>query len=125
MCAIATRAAVRGAIVAAAPAKTSIGVFACMPRKTHFWKPGGREWVWAQCYTVTRKPGDIYILDSSLKTRMLCYRCPCLGCAIKIVQTGVTEVVYNLSYKLFVLSCPLVFIECDLLNVFSQFFFFF
>lgn len=27
-------------------------------------------------------------------------RCPCLKCTIKIVQTGVKEVVYNLSYKM-------------------------
>ncbi|KAF8510002.1 cytidine deaminase-like protein [Hysterangium stoloniferum] len=30
---------------------------------------------------------------------LYCNTCPCLGCAIKIVQTGVKEVVYNLSYK--------------------------
>ncbi|KAF8495088.1 cytidine deaminase-like protein [Gautieria morchelliformis] len=30
---------------------------------------------------------------------LYCNTCPCLGCAIKIVQTGVREVVYNLSYK--------------------------
>ncbi|KAF8574441.1 hypothetical protein K439DRAFT_847411 [Ramaria rubella] len=30
---------------------------------------------------------------------LYCNTCPCLGCAIKIVQTGVMEVVYNLSYK--------------------------
>jgi len=30
---------------------------------------------------------------------LYCNTCPCLGCAIKIVQTGVKEVVYHLSYK--------------------------
>ncbi|KIJ45065.1 hypothetical protein M422DRAFT_29922 [Sphaerobolus stellatus SS14] len=30
---------------------------------------------------------------------LYCNTCPCLGCAIKIVQTGVKEVVYNLTYK--------------------------
>lgn len=30
---------------------------------------------------------------------LYCNTCPCLGCAIKIVQTGVQEVVYHLSYK--------------------------
>ncbi|KAI5119775.1 hypothetical protein M0805_009246 [Coniferiporia weirii] len=29
-----------------------------------------------------------------------CNTCPCLKCTIKIVQNGVTEVVYNLSYKM-------------------------
>lgn len=26
-------------------------------------------------------------------------RCPCLKCTIKIIQTGVREVVYSLNYK--------------------------
>jgi len=30
---------------------------------------------------------------------LYCNTCPCLTCTVKIVQTGVTEVVYNLSYK--------------------------
>ncbi|KAI0375258.1 hypothetical protein BV20DRAFT_258924 [Pilatotrama ljubarskyi] len=30
---------------------------------------------------------------------LYCNTCPCLKCTIKIIQTGVTEVVYNLSYK--------------------------
>lgn len=29
--------------------------------------------------------------------------CPCLRCTVKIIQTGVKEVVYNLSYKVYVL----------------------
>jgi len=29
-----------------------------------------------------------------------CNTCPCLRCSIKIVQTGVREVVYSLSYKM-------------------------
>lgn len=29
-------------------------------------------------------------------------RCPCLKCTIKIIQTGVKTVVYNLSYKVWV-----------------------
>ena len=32
-----------------------------------------------------------------------CNTCPCLKCCIKIVQNGVTEVVYNLSYKMYVM----------------------
>jgi len=31
---------------------------------------------------------------------LYCNTCPCLKCTIKIVQTGVAEVVYNLSYKM-------------------------
>ncbi|KAJ8702228.1 Deoxycytidine monophosphate (dCMP) deaminase [Pleurotus ostreatus] len=30
---------------------------------------------------------------------MYCNTCPCLKCTVKIIQTGVKEVVYNLSYK--------------------------
>ncbi|KAI0715347.1 cytidine deaminase-like protein [Earliella scabrosa] len=30
---------------------------------------------------------------------LYCNTCPCLKCTIKIIQTGVQEVVYNLSYK--------------------------
>jgi dCMP deaminase len=29
---------------------------------------------------------------------LYCNTCPCLGCAIKIIQQGVKEVVYSLSY---------------------------
>jgi len=31
---------------------------------------------------------------------LYCNTCPCLRCSIKIVQTGVREVVYNLAYKM-------------------------
>jgi len=30
---------------------------------------------------------------------LYCNTCPCLKCTIKIIQTGIKEVVYNLSYK--------------------------
>lgn len=32
----------------------------------------------------------------------LLYSCPCLKCTIKIIQTGVKTVVYNLTYKVLV-----------------------
>jgi dCMP deaminase len=31
--------------------------------------------------------------------------CPCLKCTVKIIQAGVKEVVYNLSYKMYVYNC--------------------
>ncbi|KAG7452309.1 uncharacterized protein BT62DRAFT_977861 [Guyanagaster necrorhizus] len=34
---------------------------------------------------------------------LYCNTCPCLKCTIKIIQTGVTAVVYNLSYKVSVI----------------------
>ena len=33
---------------------------------------------------------------------LYCNTCPCLRCSVKIVQTGVKEVVYNHSYKVYV-----------------------
>ncbi|KAI8365760.1 cytidine deaminase-like protein [Blakeslea trispora] len=39
---------------------------------------------------------SIVVYDSSVV--LYCNTCPCLGCAIKIVQQGVKEVVYNRSY---------------------------
>ena len=30
---------------------------------------------------------------------LYCNTCPCLGCSVKIIQSGVKEVVYHLSYK--------------------------
>lgn len=32
------------------------------------------------------------------ESTIYCNTCPCLGCAIKIVQVGVSEVVYSESY---------------------------
>jgi dCMP deaminase len=32
--------------------------------------------------------------------RLILARCPCLRCSVKIVQTGVREVVYNQSYSM-------------------------
>jgi dCMP deaminase len=31
--------------------------------------------------------------------QLILFRCPCLRCTVKIIQTGVKEVIYNLSYK--------------------------
>lgn len=36
-------------------------------------------------------------------TTLYCNTCPCLRCSVKIVQTGVREVVYNHSYKVYAL----------------------
>lgn len=33
---------------------------------------------------------------------LYCNTCPCLRCSVKIIQTGVKEVVYNFSYKVYV-----------------------
>lgn len=38
---------------------------------------------------------------------LYCNTCPCLKCTIKIIQTGVTAVVYNLSYKVDAASAQL------------------
>lgn len=38
-------------------------------------------------------------------TVLYCNTCPCQGCTVKIIQSGVKEVVYHLSYKVYVPSC--------------------
>jgi dCMP deaminase len=49
----------------------------------------------------------VYLL--SLEYIAACHttRCPCLRCTVKIIQIGITEVVYNLSYKVFVVTIQL------------------
>lgn len=44
------------------------------------------------CNTLAPKVLTLHVTD-------IYRRCPCLTCTVKIVQTGVKEVVYNLSYK--------------------------
>ncbi|KAJ3040758.1 Deoxycytidine monophosphate (dCMP) deaminase [Rhizophlyctis rosea] len=46
-------------------------------------------------------------IQSESKTILYCNTCPCLGCAKKIVQTGVHEVVYALSYGMDEMSARL------------------
>jgi len=38
--------------------------------------------------------------DRAQGSVIYCNTCPCLKCTIKIIQSGVKEVVYNLSYKM-------------------------
>lgn len=40
-------------------------------------------------------------------TVLYCNTCPCLRCAVKIVQTGVKEVVYQLDYFVDKRSCEI------------------
>jgi len=40
-----------------------------------------------------------YITPILKSTLMVCCSCPCERCTIKIIQSGVKEVVYNLEYK--------------------------
>ena len=46
---------------------------------------------------VSLVPFPLYNARSDLRR---CRRCPCLTCSVKIVQCGVREVVYNLSYAM-------------------------
>lgn len=41
-------------------------------------------------------------------TVLYCNTCPCLGCSVRIIQSGVKEVVYHLSYKVCVRSFAFV-----------------
>lgn len=48
-------------------------------------------------------PFYIVIRESTFQSIASCsdeLRCPCLRCSVKIVQTGVREVVYNQSYSM-------------------------
>lgn len=94
------RAAARGVTKAdPLPSMALRNVCASMPKKTHFLRPAGRGSERGPFCTATRKSPIIFTLNQSYA---LLIRCPCLKCTIKIVQNGVSEVVYNLSYKMYV-----------------------
>ena len=77
-------------------------VYASMLKKTHYWRQ--------EESVLEAMPYCIVIRESHHMVENLSARyaddgpcrgsCPCLKCTIKIVQTGVKEVVYNLSYKM-------------------------
>jgi dCMP deaminase len=69
--------------------------FACMLKKMHYLRLVGIGWEMAAFYIATRW----WSLPLNSRTQLLAFRCPCLKCTVKIIQTGVREVVYNLSYK--------------------------
>lgn len=67
------------------------------------------------CWNVVEKEGEQKVQSSTvireceessadgrsdLTPLFLSFRCPCLRCAVKIVQTGVREVVYQLAYSM-------------------------
>jgi len=60
-------------------------------RKMHYWKQEGKESAWKQHYIVTRIHPSRNWINS---------RCPCLTCSVKLVQVGVKEVVYSVSYSM-------------------------
>lgn len=69
-------------------------------------KRAGSGWVRRRRFTATREP-PLRLLTA--ETRFLLdpltdvgspSSCPCLPCAVKIVQSGVKEVVYNLAYAM-------------------------
>lgn len=47
---------------------------------------------------------SIMTLPSFHVSSTIIYRCPCLKCTVKIIQTGITSVVYSLSYKVCVVT---------------------
>lgn len=82
-----------------------MNVFACMPKKTHCWKREENVSETAQYSTAIRSSS---LPVPSFPPLIWPGRCPCLKCTIKIIQTGVREVVYNLSYKMLVVLCRLL-----------------
>jgi dCMP deaminase len=47
------------------------------------------------------------IQDCEVSYRKLLHSCPCLKCTIKIIQSGVKTVIYNLTYKVLVFTLTL------------------
>jgi dCMP deaminase len=67
----------------------------CLHAEENALLEAGRERVeGATLYCNTSAPKVLTLLGADTYRR-----CPCLTCTVKIVQTGVKEVVYNLSYK--------------------------
>ena len=64
-------------------------------KKTRYWRLDGSVSVGLLYIATRQRKCSIALLYVAERD----YRCPCLTCTVKIVQTGVKEVVYNLSYK--------------------------
>ena len=71
-------------------------VCVCMPKKTHYWKQVVIVSETARSCTAIRTSVASLLLMTADSTRS----CPCLTCSIKIVQVGITEVVYSRSYHM-------------------------
>lgn len=77
-------------------ARHQMNVSASMLKRMPYWKPEERGLVMVPCCTVIRQS---LTFISVFPGAYSYFSCPCLKCTIKIIQTGVKEVVYNLSYK--------------------------
>jgi hypothetical protein len=94
----ATKAAVRDVTGLLPQAMVWTNVYAFMPRRTLCSKLDEKE-VTGPCSTVTRTYPCPFLARNMLKLEYH-NSCPCLRCTVKIIQTGVKEVVYNLSYRM-------------------------
>lgn len=70
--------------------------YAFMQKRMRCWRRVEKELEMEQYYTVIRM--FYLVLESKYFTDP--YRCPCLTCAIKIVQVGIQEVVYRWGYSM-------------------------
>ena len=72
-------------------------VCASTRRKMPFWRPEGNESGSERSYIVTREYNPRLKLERLANCSI---RCPCLTCSIKIVQVGISEVVYAQGYSM-------------------------
>jgi len=76
---------------------------ASTPRRTRCLRQAVNALALPRCCTAIRQWIFLIVPVGIAHPVVICLRfvqrCPCLRCTIKIIQTGVKEVVYNLSYK--------------------------
>jgi len=95
-CSTAMQAGVLIAMARPRQMKCSWNAFVFTLKKTLFWRLVGIVLEMGLCYIAIRL---VTLLPYKTMLDFAASRCPCLKCTIKIIQTGVKEVAYNLSYK--------------------------
>ena len=70
-----------------------------MPRRTHYWKQGESALGNPRPSIATREC-ICYGIKRSCDANALGVSCPCLTCSVKIIQVGISEVVYSQEYSM-------------------------
>lgn len=107
----ASKTVMKAAVPSATTPPPHSNVYASMLRRTRFSKLGGRGWGGMRFFIRIRELPSLSLLGiasrrKELEADAIIRRCPCLKCTIIIIQAGVKEVVYELSYKVYVSSSP-------------------
>lgn len=96
----ATRAGAPGAMVVEIQ-QVVTNVYVSMRKRTLFLRQGVKESDPMAFFIAIREHFLFnFVLSSTGLVQNVFQRCPCLKCSIKIVQSGVCEVVYSLAYKM-------------------------